>query len=400
MTKDGYQKVANKKDLQEGSLLKVEPEGKPIVLSLVNGKVYAMNAVCSHEGGPLEEGTLEGYNLTCPWHYAIFDVRNAKVSDQTVWATDLLSYPVKVEEATGDILISLDTSVAVSSEQQQQTPSAIIKRQQNEQQAEEVTKADSKEKGEVNEFELVLLEKQKHNGTDVMSLKFSKHDTAKQKKELDYISGQYAFFDIGGVFNDPEGPLRHFTIASSPTENFIMISTRIRDTPYKKRLSSLEEKRTKVKVRGPMGKFILHEDHSKPAVFLSGGIGVTPFRSMIKYVTDKQLPIKIVMFDSNRDENNILYKNEFDEYLKINKNLKIIYAITGEGGQPPLGHWEGEIGRIDKPMITKYVSEDDLNKSIFYICGPPAMLNAIQNILYEKLRIPKDRVKIEEFTGY
>jgi len=400
MTKDGYQKVANKKDLQEGSLLKVEPEGKPIVLSLVNGKVYAMNAVCSHEGGPLEEGTLEGYNLTCPWHYAIFDVRNAKVSDQTVWATDLLSYPVKVEEATGDILISLDTSVAVSSEQQQQTPSAIIKRQQNEQQAEEVTKADSKEKGEVNEFELVLLEKQKHNGTDVMSLKFSKHDTAKQKKELDYISGQYAFFDIGGVFNDPEGPLRHFTIASSPTENFIMISTRIRDTPYKKRLSSLEEKRTKVKVRGPMGKFILHEDHSKPAVFLSGGIGVTPFRSMIKYATDKQLPIKIVMFDSNRDENNILYKNEFDEYLKINKNLKIIYAITGEGGQPPLGHWEGEIGRIDKPMITKYVSEDDLNKSIFYICGPPAMLNAIQNILNEKLRIPKDRVKIEEFTGY
>jgi glycine betaine catabolism B len=400
MTKDGYQKVANKKDLQEGSLLKVEPEGKPIVLSLVNGKVYAMNAVCSHEGGPLEEGTLEGYNLTCPWHYAIFDVRNAKVSDQTVWATDLLSYPVKVEEATGDILISLDTSVAVSSEQQQQTPSAIIKRQQNEQQAEEVTKADSKEKGEVNEFELVLLEKQKHNGTDVMSLKFSKHDTAKQKKELDYISGQYAFFDIGGVFNDPEGPLRHFTIASSPTENFIMISTRIRDTPYKKRLSSLEEKRTKVKVRGPMGKFILHEDHSKPAVFLSGGIGVTPFRSMIKYVTDKQLPIKIVMFDSNRDGNNILYKNEFDEYLKINKNLKIIYAITGEGGQPPLGHWEGEIGRIDKPMITKYVSEDDLNKSIFYICGPPAMLNAIQNILNEKLRIPKDRVKIEEFTGY
>jgi ferredoxin-NADP reductase len=232
-----------------------------------------------------------------------------------------------------------------------------------------------------------------------MSLKFSKQDP-ERKKELDYISGQYAFFDIGGVFNDPEGPLRHFTIASSPTENFIMISTRIRDTPYKKRLSSLEEKRTKVKVRGPMGKFILHEDHSKPAVFLSGGIGVTPFRSMIKYVTDKQLPIKIVMFDSNRDENNILYKNEFDEYLKINKNLKIIYAITGEGGQPPLGHWEGEIGRIDKPMITKYVSEDDLNKSIFYICGPPAMLNAIQNILNEKLRIPKDRVKIEEFTGY
>lgn len=237
MGKDGYQKVANKKDLQEGSLLKVEPEGKPIVLSLVNGKVYAMDAVCSHEGGPLEEGTLEGYNLTCPWHYAIFNVRNAKVSDQTVWATDLNSYAVQVEEATGDILISLDTCVAESSEQQQQKPSTIIQRQQNEQQDVEVTKADSKEKrSKLNEFELVLLEKQKYNETDVMSFKFSKQDI-EQKKELDYISGQYAFFDIGGVYNDPEGPLRHFTIASSPTENFIMISTRIRDTPYKKRLS-------------------------------------------------------------------------------------------------------------------------------------------------------------------
>jgi glycine betaine catabolism B len=65
---EGYQKVANKKDLQQNHLLRVEPNGKPIVLSLVNSRVYAMDAVCSHEGGPLEEGTLEGYNLTCPWH--------------------------------------------------------------------------------------------------------------------------------------------------------------------------------------------------------------------------------------------------------------------------------------------------------------------------------------------
>ena len=85
MAKEGYQKAANKKDLPEGGLLKVEPQGRPIVLSMVDGKVYAMDAVCSHEGGPLEEGALDKHNLTCPWHYAIFDVRNAKVSDQTVW---------------------------------------------------------------------------------------------------------------------------------------------------------------------------------------------------------------------------------------------------------------------------------------------------------------------------
>jgi ferredoxin-NADP reductase len=108
-----------------------------------------------------------------------------------------------------------------------------------------------------------------------------------------------------------------------------MITTRIRDSPYKQRLSSLQEG-VKVKVRGPEGKFVLHEDYSKLAIFLSGGIGVTPFRSMIKYATDKQLPIKIVMFDSNRNEQNIIFKAEFDEWASKNKNLKIVYTITSE----------------------------------------------------------------------
>src|SRR5215216_293882 len=108
MTEGVYQKLANKKDFQGNNrLVRVELTGKPIVLSTVNGKVYAMDAVCSHEGGPLEEGTLQGYELKCPWHYAIFDVRNAKVSEQTVWATDLQSYPVKVDQTTGDILVGL-----------------------------------------------------------------------------------------------------------------------------------------------------------------------------------------------------------------------------------------------------------------------------------------------------
>ena len=112
-----------------------------------------------------------------------------------------------------------------------------------------------------------------------------------------------------------------------------MFSTRIRDSPYKKRLSTLEVG-TKVKVRGPEGQFVLHQDHSKPAVFLSGGIGVTPFRTMIKYATDKQLPVNIVMFDSNRNSNNILFKKEFDDWANINKNLKIIYTISeGEDRQ-------------------------------------------------------------------
>lgn len=98
--------MANNKDLQEGSLFKVEAEGKQIILFMVEGKIYAIDKICIHEGGPLDESELDRYNLKCPWHYAVFDVRNGKVSDATVWATDLNSYAVRVDEITGDIVVN------------------------------------------------------------------------------------------------------------------------------------------------------------------------------------------------------------------------------------------------------------------------------------------------------
>jgi nitrite reductase/ring-hydroxylating ferredoxin subunit len=105
---NNFTKVANLKDFQEGSLMKVQVKEKSIVLAMVNGQIHAMNSVCSHQGGPLEEGTLEGYNITCPLHYAVFDIRNGKVSDSTVWATDLESYEVKQDNKTGDIFLNIN----------------------------------------------------------------------------------------------------------------------------------------------------------------------------------------------------------------------------------------------------------------------------------------------------
>jgi nitrite reductase/ring-hydroxylating ferredoxin subunit len=107
----GFQRAANKKDIKEGNLLGVELEGNKIVLATVNEQVFAIDAVCSHKGAPLEEGNLEGYDLTCPWHYAVFDVRNGKVSDRTVWAKNQTSYPVKVDEGTGDILVNVGAGI-------------------------------------------------------------------------------------------------------------------------------------------------------------------------------------------------------------------------------------------------------------------------------------------------
>jgi len=380
---EDFVKVADIKDIQRSQMKAVEVDGENICFVNIEGKYFAIGSVCTHEGGPLADGTLEGYEVECPWHGSKFDVRTGEVTNPHADTPEPV-YEVKVEG--NNILVKKRIT---SIEQQQQ---------------------DQKQPATSSLYHLTLLEKQKFEGTDIMSFRFSKQneqqegDQGNGKSSLDYKAGQYAFFDIGGVNNDPKGPIRHFTISSSPTEDFIMLSTRIRDTPYKKRLSSLEE-RAQVKVRGPQGNFVLHEDYSKPAIFLSGGIGVTPFRSMIKYATDRQLPIKIIMFDSNRDEKNILFKNEFDAFANSNKNLRIIYTISEEEGgqvreQISSSKWDEERGRIDEAMLTKYLSEDDIKNSIFYTCGPPGMLKAMQKLLQEELHIPNERIMIEEFTGY
>jgi glycine betaine catabolism B len=376
LSEEDFVKVADIKDIRPSQMKEVEVNGQNICVVNVEGKYYALGSICTHEGGPLADGTLEGYEVECPWHNSRFDVRTGEVT----------SPPASEPEPAYEIKVDGN--------------SILIKTQ-------------GKGKSPPPQIELTLLEKDKIEGTDVTSFKFSKQsDQVREGAEedkttpLSYTAGQFAFFDIGGVYDDPKGPIRHFTISSSPTENFIMFSTRIRDSPYKKRLSTLEEG-SRVKVRGPEGQFVLHEDYSKPAVFLSGGIGVTPFRSMIKYATGKQLPLKIVMFDSNRNPENILFKKEFDDWANVNKNLKIIYSISEDQDRNEQHHssstandWKGEHGRIDKAMILRYLDTNMLNNSIFYICGPPSMLKAMQSLLQDNLDIPKERIKVEEFVGY
>ena|SRR5919198_891670 len=247
-----------------------------------------------------------------------------------------------------------------------------------------------------------LLEKISHSATDIMSFKFSRTDEQNKNNYLNYKAGQYAIVDLGTT-EDPEGPIRSFTLASSPTEkDSILISSRIRNTPFKQKFASLDVGDI-VKLTCPLGEFVLpEEDYSKPAVFLSGGIGLTPFRSMIKYATDKQLPLKIVMFDSNRNEDNILYKEEFDSWQNLNKNLKVVYTLTLEGQEEEFGKskWNGEIGKINKDMILKYLSNNDVVNAVFYICGPLGMLNAMKNLLTTEMSITKGRIREEEFYGY
>ena len=97
-----------KNDIQEGKLTRVDVNDKSLVLTNIQGKLYAMDSVCSHERGPLEEGTLEGNELICPWHQGIFDIRTAKASPKTDWVTDLKSYTAIVDDKSGEISINTD----------------------------------------------------------------------------------------------------------------------------------------------------------------------------------------------------------------------------------------------------------------------------------------------------
>jgi len=372
-----------KSELQEGKPVRVDVNDKAIVLALVSGEIYAMDAVCSHEGGPLEDGSIEGYCLICPWHQGIFDIRTAKASLETDWVTDLHSYGVVIDNKTG--MISIDTD---SSRNNPDNGNGIAKE-------EAAVAEDDVVPARPLNMELKLIKKESHGETDIMSFRFSRSD---DQNYLNFRAGQYSVLDLG-TKEDAKGPTRSFTIASSPTEkDAILITTRIRDTPFKQKLSRLEEG-TAVKITAPAGKFTLPQDDSKSVVFLSGGIGVTPFRSMIKYATDKKLPLKITMFDSNRDQSNILYRDEFDTCVKVNRNLRIIYTIA-EGDMSLPSDWKGEKGFINGPMLAKYLTKDEIANSIFFICGPPAMLNAMRQLLSKEMTVPQDKIKIEVFTGY
>ena len=207
-----------------------------------------------------------------------------------------------------------------------------------------------------------------------------------EKNNFEFKPGQYVMVQLG---TGDEDSTRQLSIASSPTENFLLFSTKISESIFKKKYNELKIG-DKVKVKGPMGVFVLDEN-AKNIVFLGGGIGITPFRNMIKYATDKNLQNKLLLIYSSRVPAEICYKNEWDSWQKQNSNLKVIYTITDD----PL--WQGRKGRITEAVIKEFCS--GLNNVLFYICGPPAMVEGLSQLL-RTMNVPQQNVKIEKFIGY
>lgn len=224
----------------------------------------------------------------------------------------------------------------------------------------------------------------KQETPDVKSIKL-----AFDGNKFDYKPGQFMMMELD--VDDPEsGNTRPLSIASSPTENVLLFSTKISQSLFKQKFNSLKVG-DKVKVKGPMGIFTLKKD-AKQIMFLGGGIGITPFRDMIKYATDKRLPIKLTLLYSNKTPADICYKDEWDVFEKENFNLKVVNTITDN----TIG-WNGRTGRINENMIKEFCN--DINNTVFYICGPPGMVEGLSNLL-KTMDISLQNIKIEKFAGY
>lgn len=204
-----------------------------------------------------------------------------------------------------------------------------------------------------------------------------------------YRLGQHADWnEMDPSETDEEGAGRCFTLASAPFEESLMIATRMRGTAFKRVLSKMEPGAT-IELDGPRGMLTLSGNITRPVVFLAGGIGVTPFRSMVLAATHDHDPRKIYLFCSNRHPEDGPFMEEFYRAERENPNFKFIPTVTKPD---EVSGWKGETGHISAEMIKRYAGDGEL--PIYYLAGPSEMTNALNETLIN-MGVPVDNIKVD-----
>lgn len=212
-------------------------------------------------------------------------------------------------------------------------------------------------------------------------------------KRLTFSPGQYLEWTLGHDNVDSRGNRRYFTIASSPTESELALGVKFYDFPssFKKALVSLDEG-SEIVAAQLAGDFTMPSDKNKKLVFMAGGIGITPFRSMVKYLIDTNERRDIMLFYSNKSAHDIVYKEVFDEaYQRF--GLRTVYTLTDSAPS----NWAGKTGYVDSKMISEEVP--DWRERIFYISGSHAMVSAFEKTLLG-MGVAKRYIKTDYFPGF
>lgn len=193
---------------------------------------------------------------------------------------------------------------------------------------------------------------------------------------------------------DSKGDARTFTIASAPHEPELMIATRMRDSAFKRILKAAPIGTT-VRIDGPSGEMVLHDDATRPAVFLAGGIGITPFLAMARHAANQRLPHPLYLFYSNRRPEDAAFLVELQDMEQRNPRHRLI-ATMAEPENSGRG-WSGETGFIRREMLERYLP--DMSTPMYYFAGPPPMTMAMRKML-EDIGISEAAMRYEEFYGY
>lgn len=211
----------------------------------------------------------------------------------------------------------------------------------------------------------------------------------KKKGDIDFKAGQFFFV---GIKIDGEERAKHFSFSNSPTEKeYIEFTKKLTDSDFSKALDRLKIGDW-ARLKMPYGSFTFEGEYKKIA-FLSGGIGITPIRSICKSVVDKELDRDLTLLYGNRASKDIVFKDDFDAMQKAHPKLKVIHTLSEADSE-----WAGRRGHIDSRLIKEEIS--DYAERRFYICGPPSMVEAMKNILLDELNLPAEQVITENFTGY
>jgi ferredoxin-NADP reductase len=210
-------------------------------------------------------------------------------------------------------------------------------------------------------------------------------------ENVEFEPGQYFWVELlDPPYEDEKGPRRHITVVTSPTEGVLGLATRIRDTAFKRSLVEMPEGAS-VDVEQPKGSFVLPEDTSKRYAFVAGGIGITPFRSMLRYIADNGLDYDITLVYSNRDVESTAFLDELKELESVVPRCRVLFTMTDDPS------WEGDKRMLDAEVLRELLG--DLESFHFMIAGPPPMAKSVEASLLEA-GLSEDQVQSDSFSGY
>jgi ferredoxin-NADP reductase len=212
-------------------------------------------------------------------------------------------------------------------------------------------------------------------------------------EEVDFRPGQYFWVTLlDPPYDDEKGPRRHISVVTSPNERGVLgLCTRLRHSAFKRSLAELPVG-TEVEVEEPKGSFVLPEETDRSYVFVAGGIGITVFRSMLRYIAEEGLPHRVTLVYSNHDRESTAFLDELRELERENPNFRLVATMTDDPG------WDGETRRISADLLRDHLG-DHLGSFTYLVAGAPAMVEAVVELLNRE-GIPEDKIRSDGFSGY